>query len=477
MLDFFYHRGSCWLQHWLSFGCVCLLAAGLTAAALLPCGGEIFLRSTFAADYHTEVVPMAGKVAAAQGILLGLGFLGTLYSYRHRLSLFRFLHPLLLLGSVSVLVQAFLSRGDSYDKHLLFLLAGAVLLAGMAVAGTVQPGKRACLLLFGVQVFLTLLVLLFGATHGGNCSWVSLFGVSFQPGELQKALVLLSFAVSYPHLEAEGRMLAAYLASSGIVVLGLLLGHDVGNAAVVGVLLLVTLLCFRPRVGLPLVGGGAALGACALLLSAKVRSRFFMVAQVMASPDTESYGQLRRFLLGLLRGGLLGTGTADGCYTPVTYVKNAPDDFALLTMLSIFGAAGGVFLLMLLFGLVRESLRDGESPRLLMTRGLCAVLLLVQAATHVGATLNLIPFTGMTFPLLSTGGSAILSTCAVCGVMLSTAMPETLFTAANRAASAAEERVEPWLDRLEERVRDAQERLASAMYEEEEDDDDDEGWE
>ena len=106
------------------------------------------------------------------------------------------------------------------------------------------------------------------------------------------------------------------------------------------------------------------------------------------------------------------------------YLPHAANDFLIAVIGEELGAAGiftvlGLFMLLLFrtFAVARRALELGHRFPGLLAQGLGA-LLAIQAALHVGVNTGLLPTTGLTLPLMSYGGSSMLSSMAAIGLIL-----------------------------------------------------------
>lgn len=410
------------LREWLPWTLTTLFLVSLAAAALLQSGGQAFHRNTVQADYHTEVVTIFPQLLLFLAALLTVSFAVTFYSARRDLTLGRFFLPAVMLMGISMVFQSYAARGSGALKHNLILLLGLGLMILTAFAAQLDPGKKGCWILLALSAGVVLLNLL-GQNINGNRAWLRLAGFSFQPGELLKVLLLITFALSLPYIESDSRFRLAYGIMSISSLLSMVLIGDFGNAAILLFLCLLILFHYRPKLGVLCSCLTIGLIPLAYFTLDRVSSRINMVLSVMASPENESYHQMRRILLACLRSGLLGTGTNEGVYTPATYIANANDDYAFLACIAVFGSALGLVILGAFLVLAVNAARSKDgSPHRQLLRRLCCAALLLQALVHVAGTLNLSPFAGITIPFLSAGGTSTICCALVVGLLLSTCL-------------------------------------------------------
>ena len=131
----------------------------------------------------------------------------------------------------------------------------------------------------------------------------------------------------------------------------------------------------------------------------------------------------RQALYAIIAGGLTGTGLGLG--TP-EYIPLAHSDFIFAAILEEMGAVVGIAVLLVFAILLLRLLRlaallplEQTFERLLLTG--IAFHLFIQMLIMVGATVNLLPVTGITIPFLSQGGTAVLINLAEIGIALALA--------------------------------------------------------
>lgn len=345
----------------------------------------------------------------------------TLWGLRRRAYLASFAVYLGTLVLFSCTLQAFFA---GYGKHLLTLAVGAgAFLATFRLSrcrpnGTL-PGTRLPLshLLAGAILVLSLLGPLFGSSVNGARAWLRLGGFSLQPGQLLLPLLVWYAASRFPCRSLRDIRTFFFLCLAAIA--SLCLTNDLGGAAILVVLMLVACWYLTDRLT---VSAGLLCSLFAMFLifvrlrGSSVLSRFNSF-QVFA----EGAGQQYQALYALLYHGLHGSGVGpESHYTLTTTVTYAQNDLAALLPLAILGL-GAMLLVLLAFSglLLGPAHNPAASPYHVVLHSGAAVTLFAQGILNLGGSLNVLPFTGVTFPLLSTGGTALLSSGALLGFCLS----------------------------------------------------------
>lgn len=273
-----------------------------------------------------------------------------------------------------------------------------------------------------------------GTSINGAKIWISLGPFSFQPGEVAKLLLVITFAgylvvhrdalalagrrvvfVDLPRGRDLGPVLMMWVVSLGILVLQ----RDLGSSLLFFGLFLVMLYVATERPGWLVVGALLFFGGAvtAYNLFGHVQSRVDIWLHPFADADGKGY-QLVQALYGFAWGGLVGRGLGEGMPQRVPYVES---DFILAAIGEELGLTA-VMAVLLLYGLVVERAlraalisRDGFGK--LVATGLAAVFAL-QVFVVIGGVTRLIPLTGLTTPFLSYGGSSLVVNWVIIAVLL-----------------------------------------------------------
>ncbi len=269
--------------------------------------------------------------------------------------------------------------------------------------------------------------------HGAKI-WIALGPFSFQPGEVAKVMLVITFAgylvvhrdalalagrrvvfVDLPRGRDLGPIVMMWVVSLGILVLQ----RDLGSSLLFFGIFLVMLYVATERPGWLVVGallffGGAT---AAYKMFGHVQARVDIWLHPFADASGSGY-QLVQALYGFSWGGLMGRGLGEGMPQRVPYAES---DFILAAVGEELGLTA-VMAVLLLYGLVVERAlraalisRDGFGK--LVATGLAAVFAL-QVFVVIGGVTRLIPLTGLTTPFLSYGGSSLVANWAIIAILL-----------------------------------------------------------
>lgn len=275
---------------------------------------------------------------------------------------------------------------------------------------------------FGIVYGLVGIVMLGGvmllstATNGANITY-TLAGFTFQPSEFVKILYILMLAAI---LSGEVTVFKGILVTVlAIIHVGILvLSRDLGSALIFFVVYLMMLFVASGKWYVFFAGAG--LGAVGTVVCYFLFSHVRVRVQIWQDPFTQidSLGyQIAHSLFAISYGGLWGAGLTQGAPSKIPLVES---DFIFSAIVEEMGLVFGICLLLLCINCFLRVLilSAGYSNRFfqLFTYG-AAVCYIFQTFLTVGGETKFIPLTGVTLPLVSYGGSSVLSTLTMFGII------------------------------------------------------------
>ncbi|WP_328989665.1 FtsW/RodA/SpoVE family cell cycle protein [Kribbella sp. NBC_01245] len=288
--------------------------------------------------------------------------------------------------------------------------------------------------LAGLILLILPLVPVLGVELKGARIWVSLFGLSFQPGEFAKVCLVIFFAgylvvkrdvltlaghrflgLDLPRARDLGPILVAWACSLGVLVFE----KDLGTSLLFFGLFLTLLYVSTERIGWILIGGMLfAVGAWfAYATFGHVRVRVNTWLDPFGNIDLGGF-QLVTALYGQGWGGILGRGLGEGRpeLTPVSQ-----SDFIMSSFAEELGLTGLIALILVYTLIVERGMRTALGCRdifgKLVAVGL-AMSFAVQVFVVVGGVTGLIPLTGLTTPFMSLGGTSLVANWAIIALLL-----------------------------------------------------------
>ena len=343
-----------------------------------------------------------------------------------------FLAVMLLLAVGLVMVYSaspLYERGDApvldlgaFSKQLAAGILGlCVMLLAMQIDYRWLKKRSVVYTLLIGQIGLLLAVLMFAPRLNDVRRWLFVFGFSFQPSELAK-FVLVIFVAYQVGTKGEKINTPAVLVPC-LGATGLLAALVYPQPHLSGAVILVTVglvVLFLGGLAWRYVVGGALLGIPLLLLGASLNPYMWRRIEGFFGRGTVDTYQIDQSLLALGTGGLTGLGLGDS-KQKLVYLPKANSDFIYAIVGEELGFLGAVGLLLLFALLVWRGFRAGDlAPDAfgrVLAWGLSAALA-IQILLHMSIVLRLGPTTGVSLPMISFGGSSLIITLGVCGLLL-----------------------------------------------------------
>ncbi|MGR0221659.1 putative lipid II flippase FtsW [Agromyces sp. ZXT2-6] len=364
---------------------------------------------------------------------------------------------LVVLGLVMVLsssiVQSGLENDGDYTSRALQQATYALIgVPVMLLAGRMPEAfwMRIAWLVLAISCALQLLVVAtpLGVEVGGNTNWLRLGPVQFQPSELIKvALVLWLGLIVTKKKDQLGDfthgILPILLVGGGAIGL-VLLGGDLGTVMVMAGMLLGTLFLIGVRLRLlvvPLLFGATAFALVAVSSESRMKRITAFLQEHCTQFDTADCWQIQHGTFALANGGILGVGLGNSA-AKWSWLPAADNDFIFAIIGEELGLIGAVVVLGLFVVLalaLARVLRAAQTPFARTVSAAVLVWVVGQACVNIGVVLGVFPVLGVPLPLVSAGGTALLTTLAAIGIVLSVARDPG---APARAAARAEQRRE-----------------------------------
>ena len=316
-------------------------------------------------------------------------------------------------------------------RHVMWLVISFVT-ALLAFQVPVETWEKSARWLFVVSLVLLVAVLIphVGKVVYGARRWVSLGPLSFQPSELAKFTVLL-YASDYMvrKMEVKERFFRAVLpmvAAVGVVGVLLLLEPDMGAFMVIAVIAMGILFLggVNARMFFLIAAILLAIFAAIIASSEWRRERIFAYLDPWSEKNALAKGyQLTHSLIAIGRGEIFGVGLG-GSVEKLHWLPEAHTDFLLAVIGEEFGLVGVVCVIGLFLWMTRRMMHIGRQAIALdrVFAGLVSqgvgVWMGFQAFINMGVNLGALPTKGLTLPLMSYGGSAILVNMVAIAVVL-----------------------------------------------------------
>ncbi|PRW64406.1 putative lipid II flippase FtsW [Actinopolyspora mortivallis] len=401
------------------------------------------------ADGRTTVARERGRQGLGEGLrgvtsALTAWLTRPLASFHLLLAVFGLL---VTFGLVMVLsassVESFSEAGSSYSiflRHLAHCALGAVgCYAAMRVPVWMLRRFSHVFLLVSL-VLLGLVLTSLGARDNGAQSWLVLGPLSFQPVEPAKIALALWGAhvlVTKRALLGQYRHLLVPVVPAALLMFALVMMQpDLGSTVLLGVVLL-ALLWFAGaplRLFSAILLGGLTAAVALVLVGGYQIGRVSSFLDPQSDPRGSGF-QANQALLALADGGMFGEGLGRG-WSKWQYLPEAYNDFIFAVVGEELGFVGCATLLVL-FGVtayvgMRIAARNTD-PWIRLVAATLTTWLVAQAAINIGYVVGLLPVTGLPLPLISSGGTSVVTTMIVFGLLANFARHEPEAIAALRS--------------------------------------------
>jgi len=308
-----------------------------------------------------------------------------------------------------------------------------VFLFFLAVAITISTIKESTLKALTFPVYGVIVLMLFGVealglVKKGAQRWLEIGPMRLQPSEFMKPAIVLTLARFYELLPVgeirKWRAVWPALLMLGVPAALILVQPDLGTCIMV-VLCGITVMFLA---GLPMwyfAGSAVALAAAAPVVFSMMHDYQRKRVLIFLDPESDPLGagyHISQSKIAIGSGGIFGKGFLNGSQSHLDYLPEGHTDFVFATMAEEWGMVGGV-LLIIAFGLVirwgmKVSQRSGTRFGQLTAAGLSGTIFF-YVAINLMMVMGLAPVVGVPLPLVSFGGSAVMTVMICIGILMS----------------------------------------------------------
>lgn len=338
------------------------------------------------------------------------------------------------LSTLSLAVTASSAPGSLFKQFLAILLGLILFLVlGVFLRDLSRVQKIRWLMAAGT-IGLLAITQLIGHSKYGATNWISIGGISFQPSEIAKICYIFAGAATLERLFRK-RNLTLFIVLTGVSIALLGLMSDFGTAAIFFItFLVIAYLRSGDWATLSLICGAAVFGAGIIVkFKPYILSRFASWGHAWEAASTTGYQQTRT-MSAAASGGLLGMGAGNGWLHKVA----ASDTDLVFGMLceewGLLIAVLAVASIVTLAFFAARAVRVGRSSFYTIAACAAASLLVFQTCLNVFGSVDLLPLTGVTFPFVSNGGSAMMSAWGLLAFLKATDTRENASFAIRRGA-------------------------------------------
>ncbi|MBP56570.1 MAG: rod shape-determining protein RodA [Rhodobiaceae bacterium] len=276
-------------------------------------------------------------------------------------------------------------------------------------------------------IILAMLIWLYIFEASTVSRWINLGGTSFQPSEFLKFILILTLASYYSFFgERKSRQLRYNVFP---IMLILIPSFLILNQPDLGTAVLLILAGFATVFFSGLYLKWVALGSSVVfmtipLIITSLKPYQMKRLEVFLDPDKDPFGSGYHIIqskIAIGSGGLTGKGFMSGTQSQLNFLPEKHNDFMLAVLLEETGLIGGVFIFSIFFYFIIISMHTSIVARSRFSSVACgsiSVLIFLYFFINCAMITGLIPIVGVPIPMLSYGGSAIISLCAAMGFVL-----------------------------------------------------------
>ena len=277
---------------------------------------------------------------------------------------------------------------------------------------------RQAYIFYILGILLLLLVIFFGISASGSKRWINFFIMNLQPSELMKIAIIVCFARYYHRIQSSDIQSYKYLLQPIILLL-------------IPCYLVIT----QPDLGTAILIAGSGL---AIIWLAGLNLKYFIYSGLILlvslpfvisilkpyqksriltffNPDRDPLGagyQIIQSKIAIGSGGLLGKGFLQGTQSYLEFLPEKHTDFIFTLFSEEFGFVGSMLLILLYALLIYRIIRIGFSSRSFFAKLYCfgfASALFLYIFVNLAMVVGLLPIVGAPLPIMSYGGSSMLS--------------------------------------------------------------------
>lgn len=279
---------------------------------------------------------------------------------------------------------------------------------------------------------LLLLADFMGQSAGGAQRWIDLGLFRLQPSEPAKLMLVITLASYYARKEVVNgyslKQLLAPIVLTAIPFLLILMQPDLGTALMLAIIFVSMTVFVKLRLSTYLTLGGAALFSVVFAWYKLLKPYQKQRVQTFLNPENDPMGhgyQIMQSKIAVGSGGKFGKGYLEGTQGHLHFLPERHTDFAFSVWCEEWGFFGsmfflGIYFLMLLWGL-RVAMHAKDRFGMLLAYGV-TMLIFWQAIINILMVLGFLPVVGIPLPLVSYGGSSLLTTLLALGILMNVRM-------------------------------------------------------
>ena len=335
---------------------------------------------------------------------------------------------LVIIGMViiySIGANAEISDLNRFNKQIIFFAIGLILLVAFSLLDFRLLSSYAYIF-YGLAFLLLVGLLIFGTTIRGTTGWFVVGGISIQPVEFVKLLFVIFMARFFSDKALEMNQWKNILLSAiftGILVGLVILQPDLGSALIflaiwLGLLVLQKIRWYKLLIiflVLLLIGTSSWF----FVLEDYQKERITTFIDPAQDPLGTGYN-VTQSIIAVGSGKIVGRGLGLGPQSQLEFLPESEADFIFAVIAEELGFLGASFILFLfgfLFFRIWKIIKLASDDFGVMLASGILIIFFVQTLINIGMNLGLMPVTGLPLPFISAGGSSLITSLALIGIL------------------------------------------------------------
>ncbi len=338
------------------------------------------------------------------------------------------------IGFINLWSASAASHYPFHIKQLQWYFIGTILMFG-ATLFDYKKLSNFSLYIYIVTIIMLVLVMFIGKTVYGSQRWISLGFFNLQPSEPAKLLMVIVIASYFSEHEKDQYGLSDLVKPTLLILIPFLLifkQPDLGTALLL--LIIYGSIVFFARIKWSALLSIFAAAICLLPLVWKLMKPYQIKrVKIFINPELEPFGggwHVIQSKIAVGSGGLYGKGFMKGTQAQLNFLPEVHTDFAFSIWCEEWGFIGAIILIGVYFFFLVRCLNIAQNTRdrfgAFLIFGITAMIFW-QVLINVLMVLGLLPVVGIPLPLISYGGSSVLTTLLGIGLILNVRIRRSLF--------------------------------------------------
>jgi len=313
----------------------------------------------------------------------------------------------------------------NFKKQLVFFGIGILLMVFFSILDY-RYLKTYNLVIYGLGIFILVMVLVSGIVIGGTQGWLLLFGdQGFQPVEVAKIVMIVVLAGFFTNWRVEVQklrnLIIIFLVAGTLVVL-VFMQPDFGSAFILLAIFLGLLFMTKIKksyvITIVLLFSVLFIAAWSFAFTDIQKDRIL----TFLDPDRDPWGSgynIKQSIIAVGSGQFFGRGLSLGPQSGLNFLPVQETDFIFAVIAEELGFVGAIlllgFIVLLIYRLFRISRLARDDFGLLVVGGII-IYLFAQSILNIGMNIGVMPIAGVPLPLVSYGGSSLIATFIMLGI-------------------------------------------------------------